>query len=69
MYGEDLQGDLIGIILEICGTLQAAKQAVVSNTASATFQQVIFSVFEKVAEEDCTLFLKAFMKFSIADGW
>lgn len=54
VYGEDLHGNLIGITFEICGALQIAKQAVVSNTATATFQQLVSTVFEKVSEEDGT---------------
>lgn len=52
MYGSEIHGQLIGITFEICSALQTAKQAVVSNTATATFQQLVSSVFEKVAEED-----------------
>ena len=52
IYGDDLQGDLIGITFEICGTLQAAKKAAVSNTAAATFQQLVSSIFEKITSED-----------------
>ncbi|KAL9624959.1 MAG: hypothetical protein Q9160_001006 [Pyrenula sp. 1 TL-2023] len=52
MYGNEIHGQLIGITFEICSALQTAKQAVVSNTATATFQQLVSSVFDKVTEED-----------------
>jgi hypothetical protein len=38
--------------LEICATLQSTKNIAVSNTAAATIQQIVVSVFDKVATED-----------------
>ncbi|KAK2755931.1 hypothetical protein FQN54_005727 [Arachnomyces sp. PD_36] len=51
-YSEDLHGELIGTILETCGTLQCSKTAAVGNTAAATLQQLLLSIFEKVSNED-----------------
>lgn len=48
LYAGDLHGDLLARTLEICAALQSSKNAIVSNTAAATFQQLIFTVFEEV---------------------
>jgi hypothetical protein len=48
-YADDLNGDLLGSTLEICAALQNTKTAAVSNTAAATLQQLVVSVFEKVS--------------------
>lgn len=48
-YGDHLNDKLITKLLQICSNLQASnKPAVVINTASATMQQLILFVFEKV---------------------
>jgi len=46
LYADDLHGELLARTLEICATLQASKTAVVSNTAAATFQQLVTTVCE-----------------------
>ncbi|EKD15974.1 uncharacterized protein L3040_003411 [Drepanopeziza brunnea f. sp. 'multigermtubi'] len=51
-YAEDLKGDLIAASLNICTILQASKNAIVINTAAATLQQLVVSVFDKVVVED-----------------
>ena len=51
-YGDDLNGDLLASALEICATLQSTKTAAVSNSAAATLQQLVVSVFEKVSSAD-----------------
>ncbi|CAL3963912.1 unnamed protein product [Diplocarpon coronariae] len=51
-YAEDLKGDLIAASLNICTILQASKNAIVNNTAAATLQQLVVSVFDKVVVED-----------------
>ncbi|PBP26936.1 endosomal peripheral membrane protein [Diplocarpon rosae] len=51
-YAEDLRGDLIAAGLNICTILQASKNAIVNNTAAATLQQLVVSVFDKVVVED-----------------
>ena len=51
-YAEDLKGDLLSGALEVCASLQSAKAQTVSGVAAATLQQLITSVFEKVAGED-----------------
>lgn len=47
-----LEGDLQAKIFEICTTLQHVRSVPVSSTASATLQQIVSSVFEKVEKED-----------------
>lgn len=51
-YSDNLSGELLAHVLEVCATLQASKVAAVSNTAAATLQQLISSAFEKVLVED-----------------
>ncbi|KEF52812.1 uncharacterized protein A1O9_11229 [Exophiala aquamarina CBS 119918] len=50
LYASDIYGPLLARILQICVALQASKTAIVSNTAAATFQQLINSVFERGAQ-------------------
>jgi hypothetical protein len=51
-YGTDLEGDLLSSALQVCSSLQAAKASTVSGVAAATLQQLVTTVFEKVATED-----------------
>ncbi|GAB7339046.1 hypothetical protein MBLNU457_5705t1 [Dothideomycetes sp. NU457] len=51
-YAEDLIGDLLAAALQVCAALQSVKAATISGVATATFQQLIVSVFERVAVED-----------------
>ena len=51
-YGNELSGPLLANALSICSTLQASKSNTVNNTASATLQQLVVSVFDKVASDD-----------------
>jgi hypothetical protein len=51
-YAEDLKGDLLSGALEVCSSLQSAKVQTVSGVAAATLQQLVTTVFEKVATED-----------------
>ncbi|CAK7210914.1 Endocytosis and vacuole integrity protein [Sporothrix eucalyptigena] len=51
-YASDIAGDLLITSLNICFVLQASKNVVVNNTASATLQQLLISVFDKVVAED-----------------
>ncbi|EEA20358.1 Endocytosis and vacuole integrity protein [Talaromyces marneffei ATCC 18224] len=51
-YSDELSGELLAHVLEVCATLQASKVAAVSNTAAATLQQLVSSAFEKVLVED-----------------
>lgn len=51
-YSDQLSGGLLASTLEICATLQNSKISAVSNTAAATLQQLVVSVFERVAQED-----------------
>ncbi|KAI5287225.1 hypothetical protein KEM54_006146, partial [Ascosphaera aggregata] len=53
-YSDDLNGDLLAATFELCSSLQSSKTAAVSNTASATIQQLVVSVFEKIARFDGT---------------
>lgn len=51
-YADDLKGDLLAAALNICTILQASKNGIVNNTAAATLQQLVVSVFDKVVAED-----------------
>ncbi|PMD48251.1 endosomal peripheral membrane protein-like protein [Hyaloscypha variabilis F] len=51
-YADDLRGDLLAAALNICTILQASKNGIVNNTAAATLQQLVVSVFDKVVAED-----------------
>ena len=54
IYARDVEGNLLAALLGVCGDLQDNKAAVVSSTATATFQQLITTVYEKVKREDAT---------------
>ena len=51
-YADDLNGDLLSGALQVCSSLQSAKVQTVSGVAAATLQQLVTTVFEKVANED-----------------
>lgn len=51
-YSDDLKGDLLSGTLQVCSSLQAAKVQTVSGVAAATLQQLVTTVFERVATED-----------------
>lgn len=51
-YASDLHGDLLARTLEICAVLQSSKTAIVSNTAAATFQQLVSTVFEQAGRSE-----------------
>jgi hypothetical protein len=51
-YSDDLKGDLLSGALQVCSSLQAAKVQTVSGVAAATLQQLVTTVFERVAAED-----------------
>ncbi|KAH7054422.1 hypothetical protein B0J12DRAFT_597488 [Macrophomina phaseolina] len=51
-YSEDVRNELLSSILQVCSTLQTAKNPVASATAAATLQQLVISTFEKVVVED-----------------
>ncbi|KAI5304330.1 hypothetical protein KEM56_006615, partial [Ascosphaera pollenicola] len=51
-YSDDLDGDLLAATFGLCSSLQNSKTAAVSNTASATMQQLVVSIFEKIARYD-----------------
>ncbi len=51
-YGDDIQGELLASVVNICTTLQASKNGIVNNTAAATLQQLVVTVFDKVVAED-----------------
>ena len=54
-YADDLKGELLAGALNVCTILQASKNAIVNNTAAATLQQLVVSVFDKVVAEDSKL--------------
>ncbi|KAH8170916.1 dimerization and cyclophilin-binding domain of mon2 domain-containing protein [Sarocladium implicatum] len=51
-YASDLKGNLLVTALNICFVLQGSKNAIVNNTAAATLQQLVVTVFDKVLAED-----------------
>ncbi|PSN72860.1 hypothetical protein BS50DRAFT_582478 [Corynespora cassiicola Philippines] len=51
-YAGEIRGDLLFSTLQICSALQNTKNFAVSNTAAATLQQLIITVFDRVASED-----------------
>ncbi|KAI1380071.1 hypothetical protein F4677DRAFT_250350 [Hypoxylon crocopeplum] len=51
-YSREIQGDLLVTALNICFILQTTKNGIVNNTSAATLQQLVMTVFEKVAAED-----------------
>lgn len=51
-YADDLKAELLAAALNICTILQASKNGIVNNTAAATLQQLVVSVFDKVVDED-----------------
>ncbi|KAF1911867.1 hypothetical protein BDU57DRAFT_90196 [Ampelomyces quisqualis] len=51
-YTAEVRGDLLSTILQICSSLHNAKNPAVSNTAAATLQQLVTTVFDRVASED-----------------
>ncbi|KAJ4266354.1 Endocytosis and vacuole integrity protein [Fusarium torreyae] len=51
-YASDLKGNLLVTTLNVCFTLQSSKNAIVNHTSAATLQQLVVSVFDKVAAED-----------------
>lgn len=52
IYAQDVEGSLLAAILGVCGDLQDNRAAVVSSTATATFQQLITTVYDKVTHEE-----------------
>ncbi|OJD14800.1 hypothetical protein AJ78_04888 [Emergomyces pasteurianus Ep9510] len=51
-YASDLNGAFLASTLGICATLQNSKTVAVANTAAATMQQLVVSVFDKVSKTD-----------------
>ncbi|KAH9844609.1 C-terminal region of Mon2 protein [Teratosphaeria destructans] len=51
-YAEDLKDDLLASALQVCASLQSTKVPTVSGVASATLQQLVTALFEKVTDED-----------------
>lgn len=54
-YGNLLEGELQAMVLQLCTALQQVKNSAVSGTASATLQQIITSLYDKVEAEDGTV--------------
>ena len=51
-HADYLADELLATALQICFLLFASKPAVVANTAAATLQQLVVSVFGRAAQED-----------------
>ncbi|EEH40796.2 hypothetical protein PAAG_02772 [Paracoccidioides lutzii Pb01] len=54
-YAISLSGPLLATSLELCATIQNSKTVSVANTAAATLQQLVVSVFDKVSKMDATV--------------
>jgi hypothetical protein len=51
-YALEIRGDHLATVLQICSALQNAKNFAVSNTAVATLQQLVISVYDRATAED-----------------
>jgi hypothetical protein len=51
-YADQLSGTSLFTMLQICSALQASKIPSVSGTSAATLQQLVTSLYEKLAIED-----------------
>ncbi|KAK8251011.1 hypothetical protein HDK77DRAFT_507486 [Phyllosticta capitalensis] len=51
-YSDDIRGELLSSVLQVCSSLQTAKNPAIGGTAAATLQQLVISTFEKVVTED-----------------
>lgn len=51
-YGSELKRDLLTDALRVCAALQAVKAQTISGVATATFQQLVFALFERIVAED-----------------
>ena len=51
-YADELKGEQLAAALQVCAALQNVKTPTVSGVATATLQQLVVSIFEKVAIED-----------------
>lgn len=54
-YASSIEDESQGKLLEVCTTLQQVKTPAVRNSASATLQQIITNLFEKVDVESSGL--------------
>ncbi|EXJ71300.1 uncharacterized protein A1O5_05106 [Cladophialophora psammophila CBS 110553] len=68
LYAYDIHGELLATVLELCATLQSSRTAVVSNTAAATFQQLVSTVFEKAVESEKARSLRERDDQDVSDG-
>lgn len=51
-YADELKDELLAGALQVCSSLQSAKVQTISGVATATLQQLVTAVFERVTEED-----------------
>ncbi|KAF2637943.1 hypothetical protein P280DRAFT_456638 [Massarina eburnea CBS 473.64] len=51
-YPAEIRSDLLSTVLQISSSLQNVKNFAVSNTAAATLQQLVITVFDRVTAED-----------------
>jgi hypothetical protein len=51
-YADQVSGNSLFTVLQICSTLQSSKTSTVSSTSAATLQQLIASLYEKLVVED-----------------
>ena len=67
-YSSQLRGQLLATAFEVCSLLLTSKNTVVSSTAAATLQQLVVSVYGKVAQEDSKLLHAVTTDSSIVDA-
>lgn len=53
-YAADLQGELLTAALQVCTALLVVKAQTISGVATATFLQLVLSVFEKISTQTAT---------------
>lgn len=51
-YADELKGELLAAALQVCASLQSSRVQTVSGVATATLQQLVAAVFDKVGDED-----------------
>ncbi|WEW60701.1 Endocytosis and vacuole integrity protein [Emydomyces testavorans] len=66
-HGDSLSGQLLAKTLETCATIQNAKTVAVANTAAATLQQLVGSVFDKAVKQDEKMIETSQISVSLGD--
>ncbi|KAF1817218.1 hypothetical protein P152DRAFT_426890 [Eremomyces bilateralis CBS 781.70] len=51
-YSDEIRGDLLSNVLQVCSLLQGTKTQAVASTAAATLQQLIITLYDRLRAED-----------------